>query len=120
MPEQVVDSYAQIVVGVHQPARGDDSVAIDIGVVAEGDIEIVLESDQAGHGVRRRTIHANLAVAVDRHERKGGVDPIVDHRQVEPVALGDQPPVAHRRTAHGIDAQPEAGAANGIQVEHLA
>ncbi len=50
--EEVPDGDGQVVVGVHQPgAARDDAVAVDIGVVAKGDVEPVLEADQAGHGV---------------------------------------------------------------------
>jgi hypothetical protein len=60
---------SQIVVRVHQTrAAGDDAVAVEVGVIAKGDVELVLELDQTSHGIRRRAVHADLAVMVKRHE----------------------------------------------------
>ena len=90
MREQVVDRDGQVVVRVQQPgARRDDAVAVGVGVVAERDVEAVLQRDQARHRVRRRAVHADLAVVVDGHEAERRIDGAVHDGQVEPVALGD-------------------------------
>ena len=43
---------------------------IGIRVVAEGDAILVLELDEARHGVWAGAIHADFAVVVDRHEAR--------------------------------------------------
>ena len=65
--------------------------------------------DQRGHRVRRRAVHPDLAVPVERHEPPGRVDQRVDHGQVEAVPLGDLAPVVHRRAAQRVGADPHAG-----------
>ena len=69
--QQVADRHGEVVVGVHQPGGGrDDAVAVGVGVVAEGDVEPVLQLHQAGHRVGAGAVHADLAVVIDRHERR--------------------------------------------------
>ncbi len=119
--EQVPDGSSQEVIGVHQPdAAGDDAVAVVVRVVAEGDVELILELHQAGHRVGRGAVHANLAVVIQRHEREGWVYPWVYHVQVESVGLGDRLPEAHARAAHGIDTDLQAGRLDGRHVDDSA
>ena len=64
--EQVRRGGGEVVVGVEQPDRGrDHAEAIGVGIVAEGQVEVGAQLDEPGHGVRRRRIHADLAVPVD-------------------------------------------------------
>ena len=64
--KQVVDRHREVVVRRQQAgAARDDAMAVVIGVAGEGDVEAILQADQALHGVRRRRIHADLAVPVD-------------------------------------------------------
>ena len=72
------------------------------------------------HRVRRRGIHADLAVPVDRHEAERGVDRVVDHGEIELVALGDRRPVVHARAAERIDAHADLRAADRIHVDDVA
>ena len=97
--EQVPDRDREVVVRVHQPAAaGDDAVAVAVGVVAERDVEAILEPDQARHRVRRRAVHADLAVLVDGHERERRIDRVVDDLDRQPVALARSAP-SRRRAA---------------------
>ena len=58
---------AQVVIRRQQArAARDDAMPVVIGVAGEGDVEAVLQADQALHGVRRGGIHADLAVPVER------------------------------------------------------
>ena len=69
MGEEIEDRRRQDMIGIHQArAARHDAVPVGVGVVAEGDVEAVLETDQGRHRVRRRAVHANLAVPVQRHE----------------------------------------------------
>ncbi len=82
--EQVIDGDRQIVVGIHQShATRDDAVTVVVGVIAKGDVELVFEVDEAGHGVGRRAIHADLAILVHGHETKGGIDIGIHHLQTD-------------------------------------
>ena len=82
--EEVADRDGEEVVGVHQPGVGrDDAVPVGVGVVAGGDVVVVLAPDQRGHRGRRGAVHPDLVVPVERHEPPGRVDQRVHHGQVE-------------------------------------
>jgi hypothetical protein len=115
--EQVPDGHRQVVVGVHQPALGDDAVAVGVGVVAEGDVVPVLQADQARHGVGRAAVHADLAVVVHGHEGEGRVEAGVHHLEVQAVALLDGLPVLEVRAAHGVDTDLQAALGDRLQVD---
>ncbi len=120
MGVQKGDGGRQIGVGVHQAAGGaDDPMAVGVGVVGEGDVEPVVHGDQAGHGVGRRAVHADLAVPVDRHEAEGRVDGVIDHRRSNPIALDDRLPVVDSGAAQGIDADANARSLDRLHVHHL-
>ena len=87
---------------------GDDSVPVGIGVVAEGDVELVFELDETGHRKGARAVHADLAVVVQRHEPERGIDRRVGDGDIEAVPIGDRLPVMDGRAAQGVDAELEA------------
>ena len=104
--EEVVDGDREVVIGRQKPrAAGDDSVPVVVGVAGEGDIEAILQADQSLHRVGRGGIHADLAVPIDRHESESRIDRVVDDREVQPVALGDRPPVVDPGAAERIDTE---------------
>ena len=85
-----MNRHGEIVIRIHQPDRGrNDTVAVDIGVVAEGNRKAVLEADQTGHRIRAGAIHADLAVVIQRHEGKRRIHRRIDDLDVESVGLGD-------------------------------
>jgi len=51
--EEVENGDRKVMVGRSNPRFCDDAVPIMIGVTGEGDVEAILESDQASHRVRR-------------------------------------------------------------------
>src|SRR5918992_4429149 len=100
-----MNGHGKIMVRVHQSMRRrDDAMAIGVGVVTGGNLKPFSETHEAGHRIGTRTIHPDLAVMIERHEAEGRIDPIVDKRQIETVALGDFLPVRKRRSAEWIDA----------------
>ncbi len=116
--EQVPDRHGQVVVRVHETARRrHDAVPVRIGVVAERDVEVVLQRDEVRHGVRGRAVHADLAVPVQGHEAERGVDPFVHHGEVEPVTFGDCLPVGEAGAAQRIDPDPHTCRAHGVEVD---
>ena len=116
--EQVLDADREVVVGVHQPRRRrDDAVAVGVGVVGEGDVEAVRDVAQARHRVRRRAVHADLAVPVERHEAEGRVELVVDDLELEPWRSAIALPVAQARAAERVDAEPQARAADRVEVD---
>ena len=118
--EQVLDGHGQVVVGVHESGIWrDDAVAVGVGVIAGGDVVLVLLGHQAGHGAGRAAVHADLAVPVQRHEAPGGIHQRVDDGEVQLVAFGNGTPVIDRGTAQRIGADAHAGAADGVQVQHV-
>ena len=118
--EQVVDRHREVVVRVHQPrGRRDDPVPVGIGVAGDRDVEAVAVFDQAAHDVRRRAVHPDLAVVVERHEAEGRVDLSVYDLQVEPVPLLDRLEVGDRRATQRVDADVHTGLADGVDVDHV-
>ena len=89
-------------------------------VVGEGDAIPVLEADEPGHGVGAGAVHADLAVVIDGHEREGRIDLRVHDGDVELVDRVDRLPVVHGGAAERIDAELEAGAADGLHVDDVA
>ena len=86
MRQQVADGHGQVMVGVHQPGRRrDDAVPVRVGVVGECDVILILEPDQPGHRVGAGAVHADLAVVIDRHERKGRIDLRIHDLDVQAV-----------------------------------
>ena len=101
-------------------AARDDAVTVVIGITGEGDVEAVLEPDQAMHGVRGGGVHADLAVPVDAHEPESGVDTVVHDLEIETVTFSNPGPVAHARTAERIDAHAQFRVANDLHVDDIA
>jgi len=92
-------------------------VAVRVRVVSKGDVELVFEPDQAGHGIRGGAVHPDLAVLVHGHESEGRVHRRVDHLDREAEALGDGAPEADPRPAQWIHADFQARPGDGLHVE---
>ena len=75
-------------------------------------------ADQRRHRVRRRAVHPDPAVPVQRHEPEGGVDHRVDHGQVQAVPVGDLGPVGDAGAAERVSADPHPGRPDRVQVDH--
>ena len=103
--QEVANGHREVVVWVHESdRRRDDAVAVGVGIIAESDVESVLEAYQAGHGVRTRAVHANLSVMIHRHERERRIDSRIDDRDFETVTLGKRSPICRGGAAERIDA----------------
>src|SRR5215813_254701 len=92
---------------------------IRIRVVGESNAVLVLETDEPCHGIRARTVHADLAVVIHRHEREGRIDPWVYDRDVEFVDFVDRFPIMHGSAAKRVHAQLETRGADGIHVDDI-
>ena len=68
-------------------------------------------ADQRCHRVRRRAVHADLAVPVEGHEPPGRVDLGVHDGQVEVESVGDPGPVVDAGPAERVGADADAGGA---------
>ncbi|MNF49783.1 hypothetical protein D3C84_310660 [compost metagenome] len=118
--EQVVDGHREVVVRCQQTTgRGDDAVTVVVRVAGKGNVEALLETDQALHGMAGGRVHADLAVPVHRHETECRIDLSVHHIEVQAVVFGDGRPVAHPCSAQRIHAQTQIGPANGVEVDHI-
>ena len=100
-------------------ASGDNPVPVMVGVAGEGDVKAILHADQSLHRIGRGWVHADLAVPIHRHETEGRIDGLVDDREVQPVALGNRPPVVDPGAAERIHPQADLRAANGVHVDHI-
>src|SRR5690242_9248499 len=105
---------------IHQSrAWSDDSVPIRIGIVAEGNLILVLQLHEARHRIWTGTIHAYLAIVIYRHERKGWIDLWIDDLDAEPVSRVNRFPIWSSGSAEWIDSQAEMSFANGFDVNNL-
>ena len=92
---------------------------VKVGVVAEGDVVIVLQANQTSHRLGRGAVHANAPVMVQPHEPEGRVRMGVMDGDVQPVALRDRPPVAQAGATQGVGAEADAGGADDLEINDL-
>ena len=119
--EQKRNRHRQVMIGIQQArAARHHAVPVVIGIAGERHVEAVLQRDQAGHGVGRGAVHADLAVPIDGHEAEGGIERIVQHGQRHAVAFADAAPIGHAGAAQRIRADVEARAADGVHIQHAA
>ncbi len=120
MLEEIEDGDRQIVIRRQKPgAARDDAMPVVVRVAGKGDPETILQIDQPLHGIGRGRVHAKLAVPIDRHETERRIDGFVDDGEIQPVALGDRPPVVDTRAAERVDTQRDPGSTDGVHVDHV-
>ena len=68
---------------------------IRVWVVANGQGILVLEVDEAGHGIWAGAVHPDLPVMVQRHEAEPGVDPGIYDGDVQVIGFLDLLPIMH-------------------------
>ena len=118
--EEVVDGHRKIVIGWKQSrASSDNPMPVMVGIACEGDLELILQADQALHRIRRGGVHADLTVPIHRHETEGGINGLVDDREVQPVAIGNRLPVMDTGAAEWIDPQADLRLANCVHIHHM-
>ncbi len=93
---------------------------VGIRVVAGEDVVVGALRDEGGHRRRRRRIHADLLVPVQRHEPPGRVDVGVHDGQVQAVVLADQSPVLDGGPAERVSTDPHPGALDRLDVDDAA
>ena len=104
---------------IHQPHRArDDAVAVGIGIVAERDVELILELHEPGHCERTGAVHAYLPVVIHRHERERRVHVRIHDGQVQTVFALHGLPIMHRRAAERIDTDLQSCRTNRRHVDH--
>ena len=64
-------------------------------------------------------VHANLTIPIHRHETEGGINGLVDDREVQPIALSNRLPVVDTSTTQWIDPQADLSLANGLHIQHI-
>ena len=94
-------------------------MAVRIGVVAGGKVELRAGVDKRGHSIRRGTIHADLAVRIQGHKAESGIHLWIHHGHVELVVVSDGLPIIHGGATHGISADAQAGIFNGLHIHHI-
>src|SRR5882672_10808880 len=118
--EQIVHAYGQIVVGTQQSCTlCNDAVPVVVRVAVESHVKLFFESDQAAHRIRRRWVHADAAIPIERHEPESRVDRLVHDGEVEAIALGNGMPVMDAGAAQGVDTELEPGVPDRVQIEHV-
>jgi hypothetical protein len=95
-------------------------VPIGIRVIGEGNPIAVFEADESGHRIWTGAVHANDAVVVDGHERKGRINPRIDDCDLQSIGGIDRLPVIDGGAAKRVDRETEPSGANGVHVDHVA
>jgi len=117
---QVPDGCCQVMIGIHQThASSHNAVPVIVSVVAKGYVILVFHPHQTGHGIRRRTIHPDFPVMIQRHKCKSRIYPGVHHVQVEPIMFRNQPPESHPRAAHRVNANLQSRGCHRAQIYHI-
>ncbi len=120
MCEEVLNGDCQVMVGIHQTdGRSHDPMAVGIGVVAEGEIEPVFEFDQAGHRIRAGTIHANLAIVVDRHESELRVSLVIYDGDIQSIPFGDRSPIPDAGPTQGVGSQLDSRRFDRVEIHNV-
>ena len=94
-------------------------MAVRIGVVAGGKVELRAGVDKRGHSIQRRTIHADLAVRIQGHKAESGIHLRIHNRHIELIMIRDGLPIIHGGTTHGICADAQAGIFNSLHIHHI-
>ena len=92
-------------------------MAIAVGIVADGHVEAIPETDQPGHRIGRRAVHADPAVPVEWHEGECRIQFVVDHLDANPEPLRDRVPEREAGAAERIDADAKACTANDVGID---
>ena len=75
-------------VGAQQTgATRHDAVPVRVGIVPHAMSKRSFEAGERCHGVRRRAVHANLAVPIGRREGERRIHPIVHQLYVDAVTF---------------------------------
>src|SRR6476646_8449620 len=88
-------------------------------IVAEGDIEAILEGNEVRHRIGRRTVHTNLPVPIERHEPEGRIDVGIDDLNVQTIPFCQWLPVGHTGPAERIDAELQLSRLNHVYIDDL-
>jgi hypothetical protein len=108
------------VIRIEQTRRGrDNSVPIGIRIVAEGNIETILELNKSRHCPWTRTIHPDFSIVVNGHERERWIDIRVHHCDVEAVAFRNRGPIGHSRASERIDSYLHPGRTDRFHVDNV-
>ena len=117
--EEIIDCNSQVVVRVHQPGRGDDTVTVVVRVVGKRQIELVAQRQQASHCAFGGAVHTDRAVFVQVHKAEGLIDVIVHDGQIQLVVLGNALPVFNTGAAKRIHAQLQTGFLNSGHIDNI-
>src|SRR6266853_4212149 len=101
-------------------ASRDDALSIVIVVAGKREVKAIFQADEPLHRVRRRRVRSNASVPVERHETERRIDSFADHREIEAVPIGYCRPVPDPRAAERIDAEPQSGVRDSIEIENAA
>ena len=81
-------------VRVHQShAFGDDPVTVKVGIIAKGDVKILFQRHQPGHGIWGGAVHPDFAVFVHMHKGKSRVKIVVKNLHIQTIPFFDGPVV---------------------------
>ncbi len=118
--EKILNGDGEIVVGIHEASgRRHDAVAVEIWIVAEGDVELVFQTDEARHGVFGGAIHADFAIVVNGHEAERGIRYVVANGDIEAVTFSDGCPETEPCATERVCADGDAGFGDGFHVDDV-
>ena len=86
-------------VGIHQTGSRHNAMAVAVGITAKCKVKVAFHVDKRGHGIRRRTVHADFTIVIERHKTKGGVNIGLGVGHIEVISFRDGIPEIERGTA---------------------
>ena len=89
------------------------------GSLAKATWYSIFQADKPSHRVRAGTVHADLAVVVDRHERESGVNGRINYDDVQSIKRIDRLPVGACGSTQGVDCKLQLGIANRVHVHDI-
>src|ERR1700738_3792410 len=118
--EEIPNRDCKIVIWIQKTRRRrDNSVPISIWIVAECDVETILELDKPCHCPGARAIHPDFSIMIDSHEWESRIDLRVHYGDIDPVAFPHRLPITHRCASQRIDTDFHTSGANGLHIDHM-
>src|SRR5262249_24914911 len=120
MSQKIIDGHSKVMIRIHQAQRrGDNAVPICVGIVREGDLELILQTHQTRHRIRAGTIHSDFPVMIESHETEGGIYLGINDGDIETVDGLDRIPVMDCRATEWIRTHPNTGGTDAIHVDYV-
>src|SRR5437016_12578131 len=90
-----------------------------VGVTSESEVEAILHSNQSLHRVRRRWVHSDLPIPINRHESEGRIDGLIHDGKIQSITVSDRFPVVDSGATERIDPETNVRAVAHVQADDV-